>query len=415
MERDDGGLHIDDGGLHITGCDDRLRFTNRTLLQFEGVAVSGDNRASPGGFTFPRVREYLILDIDEWINLTTILQSAYGTLGPLNNWRVLDTWLELKFHLGLKIRGGHFRSPFLYEFHLLGEEKLITPERSIYNNTVSTERQTGVMLFGDLLDDRLYYAAGIFNGPSHVFYDTNRAKDFIGLVDFKPFLLKNDHPFQHLHLIYSLDFGNQNQQPPLAATYRVNSEMDQSKYRAEPTKFSPVWLLFDSLGSERGSRVEMAGELLWFYKSFTLLTSVQGGYRHFAREAALPQRVPFNGFQVSTTYFLTGEAVTNREDIKPLRDFKWKNPFSNPGAWEVYSRYAQLDVGRQLVEQGVAVRPASTHAVQTIDVGTIWYLNKHSSFYFNWQHSIFASPVVAPPNHLSQGYDLFLARYQLLY
>jgi hypothetical protein len=72
-------------------------------------------------------------------------------------------------------------------------------------------------------------------------------------------------------------------------------------------------------------------------------------------------------------------------------------------------------VGRDLVEQGIAQRPVSTHAVQTIDVGAIWYLNPHSTFYFGWQHSIFASPIVVGTGQSSRGYDLGLVRYQFLY
>src|SRR5262249_5448361 len=159
---------------------------------------------------------------------------AYSPNGPLNNYKVLDIWLEFKFARGLKIRGGHFRSPFLYEFFLLGEEKLITPERSVYNNSVITERQTGVMIYGDLLDDHLYYAMGGFTGPSHLFTSPDGLQDFIGLVDAKPFLSTDGSPFQYLHLIYSLDLGNENQSPVSAATYRVQSELDQTNYRAQP-------------------------------------------------------------------------------------------------------------------------------------------------------------------------------------
>ena len=406
---------LDDEGLHFSSRGDRLKFTNRGLLQFEGVGISKSNENSPGGFRFPRVRQYFIFDIDEWINFTTIIQTAYAGLGPLNNWKVLDIWLELKLCPQLRVRGGHFRSPFLYELHLLGEEKLITPERSVYNNTVTTERQTGLMFLGDLLDDRLFYAMGIFYGPSHVFYDTNRAKDFIGMVDAKPFRLREGHPLQHLHLVYSLDFGVQDAQPPLAQAYRIQSEMDARGFIAGSSTVSPVWLLFDAQAAERGGRVETAFETVWFYKSFTLLASVQGGYRRFALNNSAPSRVPFAGFQVSTTYFLTGEAFTNRDEIRPLRDFQWRSPFSNPGAWEVFARYAQLDVGRELVDQGIAQAPVSTHAVQTIDVGTTWYLNNNSTFYIDWQKSIFASPVEVGPAAFSKGYDLFLLRYQYLY
>ena len=58
---------------------------------------------------------------------------------------------------------GQFKTPFGFE-QLFSDPRLITIERSLVNDRLTLSRQLGVQVGGDLLEKRLSYAAGVFNG-----------------------------------------------------------------------------------------------------------------------------------------------------------------------------------------------------------------------------------------------------------
>lgn len=70
------------------------------------------------------------------------------------NYNRLD-WANLKF--------GQFKTPFGYE-QLYSDPKLYTIERSLPSDRLTPGRQLGAQAGGSVLDKRLSYAAGLFNG-----------------------------------------------------------------------------------------------------------------------------------------------------------------------------------------------------------------------------------------------------------
>ncbi len=61
------------------------------------------------------------------------------------------------------IRVGQFKTPFGFE-QLFSDTRLITIERSLVNDRLTLSRQLGMQVGGDLLEKRVSYAAGVFNG-----------------------------------------------------------------------------------------------------------------------------------------------------------------------------------------------------------------------------------------------------------
>jgi phosphate-selective porin len=58
---------------------------------------------------------------------------------------------------------GQFKTPYGYE-QLLPDTKVAMVERSLPNDQMTLSRQIGAMLAGSVLDKRLSYAAGLYNG-----------------------------------------------------------------------------------------------------------------------------------------------------------------------------------------------------------------------------------------------------------
>jgi phosphate-selective porin OprO/OprP len=61
------------------------------------------------------------------------------------------------------IKLGQFKTPFGYE-QLVSDTKVLTAERSLPNDRLTLSRQIGVAVSGELLEKRLGYSIGVFNG-----------------------------------------------------------------------------------------------------------------------------------------------------------------------------------------------------------------------------------------------------------
>ncbi len=85
------------------------------------------------------------------------------------------------------IRVGQFKTPFGFE-QLYADPRLYTAERSLVSDRLTLSRQIGVQLAGSGMDDRLNYAAGLFNGSStNQNFNDNDKLMAVARVGFVPF------------------------------------------------------------------------------------------------------------------------------------------------------------------------------------------------------------------------------------
>jgi phosphate-selective porin OprO and OprP len=92
------------------------------------------------------------------LDLAGSLASASGLRAQLTDGYV--NWNHYRF---ANVRAGQFKTPFGFE-QLYGDPRLLTIERSLVNDRLTLGRQLGAQVGGDLLDKRVSYAAGAFNG-----------------------------------------------------------------------------------------------------------------------------------------------------------------------------------------------------------------------------------------------------------
>ena len=218
---------------------------------------------------------------------------------------------------------------------------LIAPERSIYAGNLAGNRQIGAMALGELYEGRLGYAIGIFNGPRRSFQDYNGAKDAIGYVNSRPFLKSDFKALNYLGIGGSFDVGYQNDptQPPILTT--ANDETGQTN-NATVESLSPTFLAFNNNVVEQGQRNQWAGHLVWFYKSLMVLSEYAGGVAGYAHtNEKTSTYIPYNGYMVQASYFITGEELTRCVNVvKPRRDFAFGKGKWAPGAWEFHARFS---------------------------------------------------------------------------
>jgi len=90
-----------------------------------------------------------------------------GSLGNTTGYRaqMTDGFINWNRFAAANVRAGQFKTPFGFE-QLYGDPRLFTIERSMVNDRLTLNRQIGVQVGGDLLEKRLSYAVGSFNGSS---------------------------------------------------------------------------------------------------------------------------------------------------------------------------------------------------------------------------------------------------------
>jgi phosphate-selective porin OprO/OprP len=123
------------------------------------------------------------------------------------------------------------------------------------------------------------------------------------------------------------------------------------------------------------------------------------------------------GYHVTVASFLTGETVTGREVVQPLRPFDPRCGCSHFGAIEAFARISYLSFGDKLFGRDLADPDEWTDEVTMTDIGFNWYLNRYTKFYIDWQHAAFASPVLidAARDRFSTYNDLYWARCQVYF
>jgi phosphate-selective porin OprO/OprP len=422
-------------GLDIRSSDEffSLEFHNLSQLDLRVFDQTGD--ALHDNFVIPRQRWYFQGQITPYAYYYTVINRGYGTIN------ILDTFADFNFDPKYKqqfqIRAGRMKTPFTYEYIKISESDLIAPERSLFITNFAGNRQIGAMMHGQVLDRRLEYFVGVFNGQRRSFQDYNNGKDVYGFINLKPFLRGGPEWLEQLNIAGSIEGGMERN--PTQPT-NLETANDQSSINSPSVvNVSPTFLIFNDRTFENGSRMQWATDVAYYYKSFTMLANYEGGFQDYSLQGAgtLPSamayepfsksafvgvgsphrgRVPLTGWSVACTYFVTGEQITRRVYLtEPVRPFGWYNGRLNPGAIELYSRFANLQLGDQVFKDGFANPAYWANRVSSIDTGVNWYWNHYVRLYFDWQHSMYNQPVFLSDSKSTKHEDLFWFRTQIFF
>ncbi|MFH1904356.1 MAG: porin [bacterium] len=115
---------------------------------------------------------------DEWnygISLTMNEQD--------NGSNLRDIWMQYTGLPYVAVTAGQFNVPFSEE-HLEGQD---TIEKAEVVASIAAEKDVGVAISGDILDEKITYVLGVFNGNGINTSDDNDQKDIIGRVVVSPF------------------------------------------------------------------------------------------------------------------------------------------------------------------------------------------------------------------------------------
>ena len=405
-------------GFQMQSRDGEYQLQFHDLTQVEGRFLGTGN-------TQPVSSTYLINR--QWFMFAGRLTKPYeyfvSWAQGLDTITPLDVWFNIHYDDRLQFKLGRQFTPFAYEWFLVPTNGLIVPERSLWYNNLGPGRSTGAMVWGTLAENRFGYAVGTFNGFRNGIIDTNQYKDIDAILNFRPFYGAEDTWYQNITFGGSVSAGKQDN-PATPAVFRTSVAFSGN------FDVGPEFFAFNSNVREFGFRAFWDLYLAYYYKGLTVNTEWYSGFEDYGISTsrsvtaapttihttpATRVRVPNEGWYVTVGYFLTGETVSSRGVLQPIRDFDLRKGKFGLGAWELISRYSFMSMGNQVFTGGLADPNLWTNNLYSIDVGVNWYWTQYFKLTFDWQHVEYGSPVTNAPNSWQKQSNEVLLRMQVFF
>jgi phosphate-selective porin OprO and OprP len=382
-----------------------LRFTGQIQLDYRDFVRTKD-RTDIDTFLLRRARFGLEATLAKYYEFRFLPDFGQGTT------IVQDAYMNVHYWDAMQFEFGRFKQPISYE-QLIQDRYVPTLERSLIDQLVPA-RDLGAMIHGeDVFQNRLDYAVSVSNGEINGnSVDLNNSKDVDGRIAVRP-LNDPDLPewMRYFQVGVSGGFGVE-QEPINPATLKMPDTVP--------------FLSFNSTVRADGVRTRLCPELAYFYGPLGFLAQYYAEQQDMEPNSTgaaskITIDVPFSGYMLLGTLFLTGETRTTwSEQVKPLRPFNPHCPITCPGAWELVGRVSRLTVD-DVFEKGnyQLVNPAkNSNEAMEFTIGCNWYLNAWVRMQFNYEHDMFGQPVLLgstiPTNQL-QSQDSLFTRFQVIF
>ncbi len=308
--------------------------------------------------------------------------------------QILDGWVDLHFWDWLRLRAGKMKAPIGLE-RLQGDADRVFLEQSLISN-LSSQRDVGVQLWGDIAGGLVHYVAGIFNGsPDNVGADTdiNHAKDFVGRLFVHPFRTEALKDFGNLGVGVSVQTGNRKGRLPVAVAglpipyTPAQTWLSPFRTPGQSTFFQYLAPVTDTTGAlttfthERSTRVNP--QLYYYYESIGLLTEylwLKQGVQKGNTTAELTQQAA----AVTASYTINGRE--NYDGTTPLVGFDREK-----GAWGalvIAARWSWLGLDEATFPT-YANPVTSAREAQSFGAAVTWVPRRSARFSVAWDHTRF--------------------------
>jgi phosphate-selective porin OprO/OprP len=380
-------------GFTLHSADDELQLRFRVLNQVDFKDfVPNDLFPARSGLYIPRTRVYFEGQVSRSLEYEVSIQRSVEGV-----WDLLDGNINIRPSEAFQVQFGRMLVPYSYDWYDHLEQYFITPERGLFPLNFGLSRSAGLMAHGLVLDDRLQYAVGGFDGRLAGVADNNTTRDAVGYLNARPFLRGDRFPaLRYLNLGGSIFVGLQNiaAEPLPLRTSLQSSENDEAASAASAT-----FLTYNEGVAAFGDRAAGALHLAYYRGGLSVEAEYQAGRFGLARFDEHGRRVagasvPVTGYHITTGYFLTGEEVQRRSTVVPLRPFRIRPGEFSPGAVELFARFSELAVSREVFTGGFSDPEESSRDARMVDVGFNWYWNRYVKWYVDWQLPYFGSPVL---------------------
>ena len=429
-----------DKGFGLQSADGQHEIKLRGLLQAdvrdfqEGTNLTA--KAAPGASTAG------YLDNTEAANNSTLLRrirpTIEGTVFGKYDFRftpefgdgksqVIDAYLDARFAPQIKVRAGKFK-PFVGLERLQSGSDIKFVERSYVSN-ILPNRDVGWSLYGDVLDNKLSYALGFFNGvpdggDNTTASDVNRDKDYAARLFASPFR-DSANALSGLSFGLATTYGNvrgttkdtvNGSITELTTGYKTEGQQTFFRYVDSSVLRSgigenltvtggpgPSWLVHAD-----GRRYRIAPQATYYYGPFGLLTEYVRESTEVSVGAANLKKTTLDhdAWQIAASWLLTGEDASFK-GVKPKSNFDLDN--GGWGAWELTARYSELNLDDDTFTYGnlsgtgvntggtlltrnhylYADPKSSAKSAHTWTAGINWYVNSEVKITLNYAQTSF--------------------------
>jgi phosphate-selective porin OprO/OprP len=363
------------------------------VIRFRGnLAVDGRwfmDKSTPetaDTFLFRKVRPYIEGTIDDDYDFRFMPDFAGGKT------IIVDAFLTARILPWLAVQAGKFKGPVGLE-RLQPDQYNRFMELGLPSDLVPN-RDLGVEIGGDILGGTFGYALGEFDGVvdgnstdanSNPDADSNDGKkDTEGRLFSQPFVNSGIYALRGLGLgiagTYVQTVGSPTNS--LLASYKTTGQNTFFSYRTGAT------------GTYADGRRERWSPQAYYYVGpFGALAeyveSEQDVSRQISTTVKRSGRVDNSAYQVSLSYFLTGENATFNS-ITPKTTFHTGG--GGWGAWEVVARYGELKIDNKAFTGGAqsfADPTASPRNARATGVGINWWLNANVKWVLDYEWTQF--------------------------
>jgi phosphate-selective porin OprO/OprP len=387
---------VSDRGFVLASADGTNSIRLRGLVQLDARHFFGDDAIVNNALVLRRAR--MIFDGRLSRDYSFQLATDFGGSGV----SLLDACLNYTYANGLKFRFGRFKSPIGLE-QLQSDTWTFFTERSIATNLVPN-RDVGIQAWGDLLDGRVSYAAGVFNGVADGASSTNTdfdsGKDLVGRVTVTPFKNTAGSPLQGLNLGLAASIGREQTAAGRTAGYRTDGQQMFFAYNSSVIADGRSWRFTPQLDYRDGS-FGLLGE--YIRSTVNVRPGATGGKAELQNQ----------GWQLAAGYVLTGEDSAY-DGVVPQSRFD--RSAGTWGAFELTARVARLEVDDAAFPAFASAASNASEAT-SIGVGLNWYLSNTVSFKIDHYQTRFgfnsAAPLVSTAPALRQDEKVVITRFQI--
>jgi phosphate-selective porin OprO/OprP len=377
-------------GFGLKSADGKNEIKFRALAQLDyrnydkvnGLASDGKNIS---GFDFRRIRPTIegtvfgIYDFKftpEFGEAKTA--STTGTSG------IVDAYVDARFTPWFQVKAGKFK-PFVGLERLQSGGDLKFIERSYVSNNILPNRDIGASIHGDIFENKLNYAVGIFNGVVDggditTAQDTNKDKDFAFRVFATPFK-------DNVNALSGLGVG-------IAGTYgnfrgsTTATGLPSYKTAGQESNF----FSYSGTSFANGDRQRISPQAYYYYGPFGTIAE----YAVVSQEVTngtRTDRLNNDAWQIATSYLITGEDASFK-GVKPKNEFTTDG--NGWGAWELVARYQENNIDDKafnLAATGTGVRYAdprtNASSAKSWAAGINWYLNQNVKLALDYENTSF--------------------------
>ncbi len=352
-------------GLVYRNEDRSVQFKLSGYLQSDGRFYAGDTQKLATD-TFIVRRARLILDASFFQHFDLRIQPDFGQGKSV----LFDGYLNVKFRPAVQFRFGKFKPPIGLE-RLQPATNLAFAERALPTNLVPN-RDVGLQVHGDILDQTVVYAVGLFNGvPDGVNGgdgDTNDGKDAVARVFYKPWNRTTVTGLKNLGIGIAASRGTQTgtAAAPTLPSYGTAGQVTFFKY--------------NSTAVADGRLQRLAPQLYYYVGPFGFLGE-QIVSKQTVTLGASTDEIETRAWEATASFVLTGEKASY-DGVIPGKPLTGKG--AGWGALEFVGRAGSLTVDDKAFPI-YADNTVSARRARAWGAGFNWYLNLNTKFVLDYE------------------------------